>query len=100
VLSTAINGLDQDYANINAPAFASAVGGIPTAASLKGAQDARTSAIVGNINGPAATSWVPSDAPPALTAQRGADMKNALNFVRSQGTASGKLGGYSDRQLA
>jgi hypothetical protein len=31
VLSTAINGLGQDYNNINAPAFSGAVGGIPTA---------------------------------------------------------------------
>jgi hypothetical protein len=35
VLSTAINGLNQDHSNINAPAFSGAVGGIPTAASLK-----------------------------------------------------------------
>ena len=36
VLSTAINGLNQDYSNINAPAFGSALGGIPTDAEPEG----------------------------------------------------------------
>jgi hypothetical protein len=49
VLSTAINGLNQDYNNINAPAFSGAVGGIPTAGSLGKAQDARTGTILGNV---------------------------------------------------
>ena len=98
VLSTAINGLNQDYSNINAPAFSGAVGGIPTAASLKGAQNARTAAIQGNI--PAPGSGVqppaPSDAPPAVAANRAAAMKNATDFVNNQATATGNLGGYGD----
>jgi hypothetical protein len=65
VLSTAINGLNQDYSNINAPAFSSAVGGLPTDASLKGAQDARTNTILGNVKGPPAVGTsAPGDAPP------------------------------------
>jgi hypothetical protein len=35
--------------SFNAPAFSGAVGGIPTAASLKDAQGARTGAILGNF---------------------------------------------------
>lgn len=95
VLSTAINGLGQDYSNINAPAFAGAVGGIPTAGSLKGAQDARTNTIMGNVKGPA--TFAPSgDAPPALTKTSAANMKNATDFIQNQGAATGKLGGYGD----
>jgi hypothetical protein len=63
VLSTAINGLNQDYNNINAPAFSGAVGGIPTAGSLKGAQDARTGAILGNLKGPAGGTSAPATRP-------------------------------------
>lgn len=96
VLSTAINGLGQDYNNINAPAFAGAVGGIPTAGSLKGAQDARTNTIMGNVKGPAGGTSAPSDAPPALAASRASQMKNATDFIRNQGTATGNLGGYGD----
>jgi hypothetical protein len=96
VLSTAINGLNQDYSNINAPAFSGAVGGIPTAGSLKGAQDARTGAILGNVKGPATGTTISSDAPPALAASRASQMKNATDFIRNQGTATGNLGGYGD----
>jgi hypothetical protein len=96
VLSTAINGLNQDYSNINAPAFSGAVGGIPTAGSLKGAQDARTGAILGNVKGPAAGTAIASDAPPAPAASRASQMKNATDFVNNQGAATGKLGGYGD----
>jgi hypothetical protein len=97
VLSTAINGLGQDYNNINAPAFAGAVGGIPTAGSLKGAQDARTGAILGNVKGPPAVGTsAPSDAPPALAASRVSQMKNATDFIQNQAAATGKLGGYGD----
>jgi hypothetical protein len=96
VLSTAINGLNQDYSNINAPAFSGAVGGIPTAASLKGAQDARTGAILGNVKGPTTLTSGPGDAPPALAANRAANMKNATDFIQNQGVATGKLGGYGD----
>jgi hypothetical protein len=96
VLSTAINGLGQDYSNINAPAFAGAVGGIPTAGSLKGAQDARTNTIMGNVRPPPLSRMAPPDAPPALAASRASQMKNATDFIRNQGTATGKLGGYGD----
>jgi len=97
VLSTAINGLNQDYSNINAPAFGGAVAGIPTAGSLKGAQDARTGAIMGNVKGPPAVGTsAPSDAPPALAASRASQMKNATDFIQNQGAATGKLGGYGD----
>jgi hypothetical protein len=96
VLSTAINGLNQDYSNINAPAFAGAVGGIPTAGSLKGAQDARTGTILGNVKGPSGGTTISSDAPPALAASRASQMKNATDFIRNQGTATGNLGGYGD----
>jgi hypothetical protein len=40
VLSSAINGLNQEYGNITAPAFSGAVGAI-NPANLKTAQDAR-----------------------------------------------------------
>jgi hypothetical protein len=96
VLSTAINGLNQDYSNINAPAFSGAAGGIPTAGSLKGAQDARTGAILGNVKGPAGGTTISSDAPPALAASRASQMKNATDFIRNQGAATGNLGGYGD----
>lgn len=99
MLSTAINGLDQDHNNINAPAFASAVGGIPTAASLGGAQAARTAAIKGHIPPPPAGGGgtpTPFDAPPPLTAQRASDLKSAFDFVNNQATATGNLGGYGD----
>lgn len=96
VLSTAINGLNQDYNNINAPAFSGAVGGIPTAGSLKGAQDARTGTIMGNVPAPSAGPAAPAGAPPALAASRASQMKNATDFIRNQGTATGNLGGYGD----
>ena len=96
MLSTAINGLGQDYNNINAPAFSGAVGGIPTAASLKGAQDARTGTILGNVKGPTTLTSGPGDAPPALAKTSAANMKNATDFIRNQGTATGNLGGYGD----
>jgi hypothetical protein len=96
VLSTAINGLNQDYSNINAPAFSGAVGGIPTAGSLKGAQDARTGTVLGNVKGPATLTSGPSDAPPALAKTSAANMKNATDFIQDQGTATGNLGGYGD----
>jgi hypothetical protein len=96
VLSTAINGLNQDYSNINAPAFSGAVGGIPTAASLKGAQDARTGTILGNVKGPTALTSAVSDAPPALAKTSASQMKNATDFIQNQGAATGKLGGYGD----
>jgi hypothetical protein len=88
--------MDQDYSNINAPAFSGAVGGIPTAGSLKDAQGARTGAILGNVKGPAAGTTISSDAPPALAASRAQQMKNAADFIQNQGTATGKLGGYGD----
>jgi hypothetical protein len=97
VLSTAINGLNQDYSNINAPAFSGAVGGIPTAASLKGAQDARTGTILGNVKGPGGgMTPVTPGAPPAVAANRAAAMKDATDFVNNQATATGNLGGYGD----
>jgi hypothetical protein len=100
VLSPAINGLDQDYNNINAPAFASAVAGIPTAASQAGAQGARTNTILGNISAPP-TAASPGDAgaPPAVSAAKGADMKSAFNFATNQAKATGALGGYDGSWL-
>jgi hypothetical protein len=96
VLSTAINGLNQDYNNINAPAFSGAVAGMPTAASLKGAQDARTNTIMGNVPAPSAGPAAPAGAPPALAASRASQMKNATDFIQNQGAATGKVGGYGD----
>jgi hypothetical protein len=40
---------------------------------------------------------VPSDAPPALSSGRAADLKSAFDFATNQATATGKLGGYSDQ---
>jgi hypothetical protein len=96
VLSTAINSLGQDYNNINSPAFGGAINGIPTVTSLKGAQDARTGTILGNVKGPAAFTSTPDDAPPAVAASRAGQMKDAMDFVHNQGTATGKLGGSGD----
>jgi hypothetical protein len=93
VLSSAIGSLNGDYSNINAPAFSGAVGAI-NPGGLKTAQDARTSTILGNVPPPAP---VPSYAPPALASTRAAMMKNATDFVRNQGTATGALGGYGDQ---
>jgi hypothetical protein len=36
-------------------------------------------------------------APPAIAADRAAGRKDAFNFVKNQGTATGKLGGYGDQ---
>jgi hypothetical protein len=97
VLSTAINGLDQDYGNMNAPALQSPVAGTPTAASLKGAQDARTAAIEGNISAPTVGGPPTTPgAPPAVNAAKAADMKTAFNRVTDQARATGNLGGYGD----
>jgi hypothetical protein len=98
VLSTAINGLNQDYSNINAPAFGSAVGGI-NPANLKTAQDARTATIRGNMPGTGAASSTPiaSDAPPVVAANRAGALKNAFDFPTNQANATGKLGGYGDQ---
>jgi hypothetical protein len=98
VLSTAINGLNQDYNNINAPAFSGAVGGI-SPSNLKTAQDARTATIMGNVNAPSTAGQPPvqAGAPPAVAADRAARLKDAFNFVKNQGTATGKLGGYGDQ---
>jgi hypothetical protein len=95
VLSTAINSLGQDYNNINAPAFSGAVGAIDPA-NLGKAQTARTNTILGNVRGPAALTSAPGDAPPALASTRAGMMKNATDFIRNQGTATGNLGGYGD----
>jgi hypothetical protein len=96
VLSSAIGNLNQICGNTNAPAFSGAVGGIPTAASLGKAQDARTGAILGNVKGPAGGTPIASDAPPAVAASRAGAMKNAMDFVGNQGAATGRLGGYGD----
>jgi hypothetical protein len=100
VLSTAINGLDQDYNNINAPAFANAVAGIPTAGSLGAAQGARTNTILGNISAPPTTPS-PGDtgASPAVSAAKGADMKAAFGRATDAAKATGTLGGYGDSWL-
>jgi hypothetical protein len=97
VLSSAIGNLNQIYSNTNAPAFSGAVAGLPTDASLKGAQDASTGAILGNVKGPGGgMTPVAPGAPPALAADRAKQMAEAVNFIRNQGTASGNLGGYGD----
>ena len=97
VLSSAIGNLNQIYGNTNAPAFSGAVAGLPTDASLKGAQDARTGAILGNVKAPGGgMTPVAPGAPPALAADRAKQMKGAMDFVQNQGTATGKLGGYGD----
>jgi hypothetical protein len=48
------------------------------------------------VKGPAAFTPPSSDAPPALAASRASQMKNATDFIRNQGTATGNLGGYGD----
>jgi hypothetical protein len=93
VLSTAINGLDQDYNNINAPAFR------PQQAWRGHRARART------------PSWATSrhrrrqrrrETPehPAVSAAKGADMKAAFGRVTDQAKATGALGGHGDSWLS
>jgi hypothetical protein len=51
---------------------------------------------LGNVKGPTTLTSGPGDAPPALAANRAANMKNATDFIQNQGAATGKLGGYGD----
>jgi hypothetical protein len=92
VLSTAVNELDQDYANINAPAFASAVGVTSRRQPASGRPKMPARTPSWRISMLAANSWVPSDAPPGRIAAQATDMKNAMNFVRSNGATTGNLG--------
>lgn len=95
ILAGGISQLEGDYNNINAPAFSGAVGAV-NPNTLKPAQDARTSAILGNVKGPASMPTT-AGAPPALASTRAGMMKNATDFIHKQGTATGNLGGYGDQ---
>jgi hypothetical protein len=102
VLSSAIGNLNNIYNNTNAPAFNSAVSAVANPNGLKDAQAARTNTILGNMSPPPAASSNapgPSDAPPAVNAERAADLKSAFDFATNQAKATGALGGYGDQWL-
>ena len=46
--------------------------------------------------GAASSTPVAGDAPPAVAANRGSQLKDAFDFATNQATATGKLGGYGD----